>query len=188
MRTFVWKAWQFGFKSDDCKLQANTALDLPQGVKLVVSLFFLLFSDMFLKFAIFRLSFLQFPFFFFRSFRGVREYEFNVVVVSLTTYLAFKRSPFCVTEFISCFTFAMKRKQIKWVELLVKYRRVSMVSCLLTRNCFFLLVRTVVEGFFYFCFFWFFRIFWVILFQCQYMEVDRWLFRKSWSLNYAAER
>ena len=48
-----------------------------------------------------------------------------------------------------------------------------MVSCLLMRNCFFLLVRTVVEGFFYFCFFDFFLIFWAILFQCQYMEVDR---------------
>lgn len=45
-----------------------------------------------------------------------------------------------------------------------------MGSCLLMRKCFFLLVRTVVEGFFNFCFFDFF----FLLFGRYYFSVSIW--------------
>ena len=41
--------------------------------------------------------------------------------------------------------------------------------CLLMRNCFFLLVRTVVEVFFYFCLFFFF-----LFFERSYFSVSIW--------------
>lgn len=71
---------------------------------------------MFLKFSC---IILRFPFL---LLRGVRENEFNFIVASLNSYLAFTVFlPFFASLIpFFRFTFAMKRKQIKWVELLVK--------------------------------------------------------------------